>query len=426
MPIAKKAIIVKGGIAMPAGVAADIVDDTPAVPEKCGDIAAALLSASSLPEACRMMLVAGLENSLGVDPSSRDSSQEMIVSFIGEVLARRKAELATRMECFEANVACAKTLAEEHEELVLHADEDVAKEASLVSAQRAIFDEDDNQVKQARDLAEAAESARSANEANLLAFDVERETCHQGRKLVDEGAGVGDINTQQLTETTSTIQKLATKLGLEQSLVLTLQFLTKKPREEWSMLEMSASKMMGETFAKHTEELQTHIDAGQADAPGLLAVAEVAQEKLAATKERSVVSETSLHEAEARHHNIESTCKGVKNIAKESATELERARHELSMSQSELTAFCEGPLETFLTLNGSPAVERSAAREAAAKCKADFSESKDEHCSKKARLDNSPLASKEEDNEEMSTAAALQEQILPMEQAEAEAQAVVA
>jgi len=155
-------------------------------------------------------------------------------------------------------------------------------------------------------------------------------------------------------------------------------------------------------------------------------VAEVAQEKLAATKERSVVSETSLHEAEARHHNIESTCKGVKNIAKESATELERARHELSTAQSELTDFCEGPLETFLTLNGSPAVERSLASQSAAKCKADPSESKDDHCSKKARLDNSPLASKEDDNEEMSTAAALQEQILPMEQAEAEAQAVVA
>jgi hypothetical protein len=57
--------------------------DAPAAPEKCGEIAAALKSASNLPEASRMMLVAGLEWSLGVPPIKREPNQVLIVSLIG-------------------------------------------------------------------------------------------------------------------------------------------------------------------------------------------------------------------------------------------------------------------------------------------------------------------------------------------------------
>jgi len=337
-------------------------------PEKCGDIAAALRSASSLPEACRLMLVAGLEWSLAVPGSKRDSNQVAIVSFIGEVLARRKAELATCRECFEANVTCAQTLADEHAEVVRKAEEDVNRELGLANAKRAIFDEDDGQEKQACDLHSAAENARSASEANLLAVDLERDLCQAGCKLVKTGAESGEIKTVGLTESIGMIQQLATKLGLEQSLVLTLQFIAKKPMDEWSMLERAAATMIDETLAKHMVELESKLESGSATMNTHVAAVEAAQIKLGAAKGRCLASGAMLRDAEAKHQDVDTILKVARQVAKERADELRRAKDELSVPAHDLAAFCAGPMDTFLKFHGEAAAERPVAGEAASKC----------------------------------------------------------
>jgi len=382
------------GIAMPAKQQnAKASDDPSVVPENCADIAVALRSACSLPEACRLMLVAGLEHSLGVDPSKRDPGQQIIVDFIGEVLARRRAELATRTECFEANTACAQTSTDENAEVERKADDDVAREASFVAAKRAIFDEDDNQLKQAQDGADAAESARSTTKANLLEMCRERDLCTEGETLTSRGAESGEIKTDELTKSIGQIQALASKLGLEQSLVGILQFLAKKPMDEWTILERAASEMIGGTLAKHLVDLEAKLESGTSSMTAHNAALETAKEKLAAAKERQLASAASLREAESRHSEAESRAKEAKLTAKQSAAELERAQTELADAQAAVECFSEGPMDSFRELNGgSPAIERQAAREVATKCKLNLLHSKDvvneDPCAKKPRLDS--------------------------------------
>lgn len=331
--------------------------EVPPIPEKFADIAAALQSAPSLPEACRMMLVAGLECSLGVEPAKRDAGQSTIVRFIGEVLEQRDAELATRAECHEADVVCARAAAEEHAEMVRKAEEVVAYELSFVNAKRAIFDEDDTLVKEAKGLADAAESARSATEANLLAWALEKEDCQVGRKLVNEGACSDDIKTEKLSKSISMIQHLATKLGLEQSLVLTLQFMAKKPMHEWSSFEQAAARMIDESLSKHLIELEQKMEEGTSAMATHVAASEVAMKKLDVVKEKASVSESSLREAESKHQAVLETCTDAQTISQQSAGELERAQSEWSAAKQELATFREGPMEIFQTHASSPAAD---------------------------------------------------------------------
>merc|ERR1712139_253850 len=89
-----------------------------------------------------------------------------------------------------------------------------------------------------------------------------------------------------------------------------------------------------------------------------------AQEKFDAAKERCLVSGASLRDAESRHREVDNRCTEAKEVAKQSAEELKKAQKDLAVAQQELAAFSQGPLEAFLALHGSPAVERPREREA--------------------------------------------------------------
>lgn len=315
-----------------------------------------------------MMLVASLEWSLGIPASKRDANQIAIVSFIGEVLARRDAEIATRIECFEADVSCVQHAADEHAESHRKVESEFLEELRFVKEKRSVFDEEDKQRQQARDLADAAENARSQCEADLLAVDLERDLCQAANRLVKTGADSNDFNTQKLTEVIAMMQKVATKLGLEQSLVLTLPFMAKKAMHEWSMLERTAAKMIEEGFAKNLVELQGQLDAGSSTMKSHAATLEQELAKLKVVEERSDIHKVALAEAEEKYQAVESRLKAAKQAAKHSSTELKKAQDELRMALNERDAFRAGPLETFLALHGSPAVERSAKVEITVEC----------------------------------------------------------
>merc|ERR1712113_630334 len=143
------------------------------------------------------------------------------------------------------------------------------------------------------------------------------------------------------------LQRVASKLKLEESLVLMLPCMTKKTLSERTTLEHMASNLLAEAIGRHAAELKTHCASQAAAATSRAAEAELAKkihaelqvskqhrvEALESAREKVFSAESGLKAAGTARSNCALELAGVEQIGKEARRELHQYR--------------EGPLVAF-------------------------------------------------------------------------------
>merc|ERR1719443_1474812 len=127
---------------------------------------------------------------------------------------------------------------------------------------------------------------------------------------------------------------------------------------EWSALEQAAARMIEDTLARHAVEMESKLQKCSATMEEQATELEATRKKLDDASQRCLETGASLREAEGRFQEAVSKCTQCKRVVERSEAEVERARNDLAVAQKEVAAFCDGPMSSFLTLNGTEPAER--------------------------------------------------------------------
>lgn len=292
--------------------------------------------------------------SLGIPKTHRDQFQASVVGFIGEVVLRVEEELAAVVSKREEDVRVAKSVGEP----VMRQAEDsiAAAHQELLAAREAAKDCEtflEAAVSLEQDTAERCkllETSHSQCEADLLAAQRECDVCEAGCTFMLQGEGQ-----IQVTE----LQRVTTKLKLEESLALMLPCMVGKTLQERTALERTASDFLSAAIGKHVGELRTWCE---------LEKPTVAQKKLEVEEARTAHGRTessrqqceqACKEARERVAKAEANHKASQTAREECSSEIAELEKSLTDSRDELQRYRDGPHAAFQSLLENSDVQTS-------------------------------------------------------------------
>lgn len=326
------------------------------VKAKCEVIATALGKATNLPQACREMLAAGAEMSLGISCCRRDSRQAKFAGLIGEALGSIEASLAAQVRAAEVasrpEVAAAAAALEGATSQVAVAKACLLEATEALSHSRAELKAAEDKARAAALAAEQAEAARSYGEGDLLAYALERDLCQAGSTMLLTGGCLQASTSSSPTAevNVAALQKVASKLGLEDSLLITLPIVVQKPLGSRSLLDRAAAEMLAAALSKHAAALEERLGNGGQAIHEHGAAVEATRAACREAEQQRASCASAVAESEAECFVRQSTQDAETSELRRCQSELQMAQSSIMAAEEELERFRRGPLAMYREL----------------------------------------------------------------------------
>mmetsp|Transcript_134956 Transcript_134956/g.238734 ORF Transcript_134956/g.238734 Transcript_134956/m.238734 type:complete len:568 (-) Transcript_134956:6-1709(-) len=341
---------------------------TPSAPpptrqSRCKAVAAAIGS-TSLPDACRRMLVAGLDGSLGVPSTERDCYQVGIVGYIGKALADQENDLKAHLEECQVNMQRAQRAFAPHSDAEGAAKDKLAATEEVEKGKRRALEAAAGEAIAAERAHKEADAVLKQAEGELLEAELERDESKKGCAMLKEGAAMDD-------QLVATLGKICAKIGLEESLVIALPGTAKKTLEHRSKIDALAADMIVEALEKHQVELEQKMSAEEGSAALTQQIEVVAkkQEALVEAEEHREAQAAKVHAAEMETKQVRAEVENIRRQADEPRTRFETAVVKLEESKERLHGFLSGAFWSYFAL-------RTCEEEAEKECATKFEEAK--------------------------------------------------